>query len=71
MDINSLQGWIGRETFSQDLPSVRRFVYRGVSPALLGQTLRLNSAALREGEPLEVWVALENGAVSMQAEAFF
>ena len=59
--------------WAQDIAQqpLRRFVYRGVSPALLGQTLSLHAAAPRAGEPLKVWVELEGGAVSMQADAFF
>ena len=59
--------------WAQDIAQqpLRRFVYRGVSPALLGQTLSLHGAAPRAGEPLKVWVELEGGAVSMQADAFF
>ena len=59
--------------WAQDIAQqpLRRFVYRGVSPALLGQTLSLHAAAPRAGKPLKVWVELEGGAVSMQADAFF
>ncbi len=59
--------------WAQDIAQqpLRRFVYRGVSPALLGQTLSLHAAAPRAGEPLKGWGELEGGAVSMQADAFF
>ena len=40
-------------------------------PGAAGQTLSLHAAALRAGKPLKVWVELESGAVSMQADAFF
>ena len=59
--------------WAQDIAQqpLRRFVYRGVSPALLGQTLSLHAAGPRAGKPLKVGVELESGAVSMQADAFF
>ncbi len=48
--------------------ALRRFDYRGVSPALLGQTLTLQ--AMPPGGPkLALWTALAGGLVSMQAEA--
>lgn len=53
---------------------LRRFRYRGLRPALLGQQLSLHAGALgdaAQGEALTVWVALQDGAVSMQAEARF
>lgn len=53
---------------------LRQFRYRGLRPALLGQTLTLHAGAMGDGaqaNALTVWVALENGAVSMQAQAVF
>jgi 3-methylfumaryl-CoA hydratase len=45
------------------------FDYRGVQPATLGNALTLNG--LREGERLELWTALPDERVSMQANATF
>lgn len=46
-----------------------RFRYRGLQPSLLGQALTLHAAPA--GSSLVLWVALPDGAVSMQAEANF
>ena len=45
------------------------FDYRGVQPAILGNALTLNG--VREGERLELWTALPDERVSMQANATF
>ncbi|ALP68525.1 HTD2 family dehydratase [Paraburkholderia caribensis] len=45
------------------------FDYRGVQPAILGNALTLNGT--REGEHLELWTALPDERVSMQAKATF
>ncbi|OYV02303.1 MAG: acyl-CoA dehydrogenase [Burkholderiales bacterium PBB5] len=49
--------------------ALRRFRYRGLRPALLGNALTVNAAPGDEG--LLVWIALPDGAVSMRAEASF
>jgi 3-methylfumaryl-CoA hydratase len=48
---------------------LREFRYRGLRPALLGQTLTLHWG--ESADTAMVWVTLESGAVSMQAEALF
>lgn len=48
---------------------LREFRYRGLRPALLGQTLTLHWG--ESAGTAMVWVTLESGAVSMQAEAMF
>jgi 3-methylfumaryl-CoA hydratase len=51
---------------------LRRFKYRGLRPALLGQTLRLEAAPdPEEGDGLLLWAVLANGQVCMQASANF
>ena len=48
---------------------LRTFRYRGVRPSLLGSTLSVNAG---EGSgPLELWIGLPDGTVSMRATATF
>ncbi|MGU7780061.1 FAS1-like dehydratase domain-containing protein [Burkholderia sp. PU8-34] len=48
---------------------LRAFDYRGVQPALLGNTLTLNAARTADGYAL--WTALPDESVSMRAHALF
>lgn len=56
--------------FAQEIAGrpLTRFRYRGLQPALLGNTLHLNASANPTGG-LDVWVTLPDGSVSMQAHA--
>jgi 3-methylfumaryl-CoA hydratase len=55
------------------------FRYRGVQPAVLGQTLTLHANhdmnpptdSKASGTDLQLWTTLENGGISMQAQATF
>lgn len=49
---------------------VKRFIYRGLQPAILGNALTLHAAAGGEDELL-LWVALPTAGVAMRAQAFF
>jgi 3-methylfumaryl-CoA hydratase len=48
---------------------LRRFVYRGLRPATLGQTLALKARSLDDGS-MDLWSALPDGHLSMTAQAW-
>ena len=48
---------------------LKRFRYRGLKPAILGNELTIN--ATQDGGQLVLWVGLPEGSVSMRAEATF
>jgi 3-methylfumaryl-CoA hydratase len=57
--------------FAQEVSGkcLKTFRYRGLQPSLLGSDLTINAA--KDGDGLQLWIGLPDGAVSMRADATF